>query len=90
MFNGVGIAEKQASKPSLKKKKEKTHICCYGSQQSALTFRHAGWNEAGEVITAADNLLTGFPVMSGGAGVITTFQIQHLTCDWNSIDIKLV
>lgn len=62
----------------IKVESKKTHLL---PQQSTLTFRHTGWNEAGEVITATDNSLTGFPVMSGGAQVIMTFLIQHMACD---------
>lgn len=50
-----------------------------GSNQ-ALTFKPIN---TGKVITAVDNLLTGFPVMSRGAQVIRIFPIQHLTHNRN-------
>lgn len=57
------------------------NLCMYGIQSSnqALTFKLTNWNNRVKVITAVGNLLTGFPVMSCGAQVITIFPIQRLT-----------
>lgn len=53
------------------------------SSNQALTFKLTNWNNAAKVITAVDNLLTGFSVMSCGAQAIIIFPIQCLTYDRN-------
>lgn len=52
-----------------------------------MTFKLTRGNNTAKVISDVDNLLTGFPVMSCGAQIITAiilFPIQQLTYDQNA------